>query len=133
MIDLTRLTFGQILFVMVGMHIIADFICQGWFMDGKQRAWWVKMSLQELKRPLGETKYRYDYLVGIVLHSLFWSMLVCLPFFAWTSLWKAVLLNTVFHAVIDDLKANRGILNTIQDQMLHGIQIVVTLYLMCGF
>lgn len=133
MIDMTRLTIEQVLFVMIGMHIFADFIGQGWFMQGKQKAWWQKMCQKELGKKLGETKYKYDYLVGIVLHSLFWSMLVCLPFFGLRSLWNAVLLNTAFHAVVDDLKANRGALNLIQDQLLHLFQIGVTAYLMFGF
>ena len=133
MVDLTRLTLDQVLFVMIGMHVFADFICQGWFLNGKQKTWWQKMCRQDLGQELEQTKYRYDYLVGIVLHSLFWSMLVCMPFFCWTSLWKAVLLNTAFHAVVDDLKANRGVLNLIQDQALHLLQIFVTIVCMFSF
>lgn len=126
------MAFGQALFAMAGLHILADFICQGWFVNGKQKAWWRKMCRQELGKDLEETEYRYDYLVGVVLHSLFWSMLVCLPFFSDRYLWAAVLANTAVHAVVDELKANRFQLNLLQDQILHFLQIAITLAIMRG-
>jgi hypothetical protein len=40
-------------------------------------------------------------------------------------LW-AIVGNTIIHAIVDDLKANRNKLNLIQDQLLHLAQIVIT-------
>ena len=36
------------------------------------------------------------------------------------------LFNMIFHAVVDDMKANRHEINLIQDQILHLIQIGLT-------
>ena len=38
----------------------------------------------------------------------------------------AIVGNTIIHAIVDDLKANKKRLNLVQDQLLHLAQIVIT-------
>ena len=40
-----------------------------------------------------------------------------------------IFFNTIFHALIDDLKANRFAINLIQDQVAHILQIIMTIFL----
>jgi hypothetical protein len=106
---------------MLSAHLITDYTLQGWLADGKQKSWWDKAFG-------GKTpdKYRYDYIAALVCHSLYWSIAICLPL--WNSaifLW-AIVGNTIIHAIVDDLKANRMRLNLVQDQLLHLAQIVIT-------
>lgn len=116
--------------LMLLAHLVADYTLQGWLADGKQRSWWEKMCIKNLDESLERTKYRFDYLMALVCHSLYWSILVCIPFHGHQCLWIAVVANTIVHSVIDDLKANRFKLNLIQDQILHLCQIAATAYFM---
>lgn len=108
----------QTILVMILAHLIADFNLQGWLADGKQKLWWHSMSAPK--------KYRYDYIAALVCHALYWSIAICLPLWNSPMLAYAVISNTIIHAIVDDLKANRKKLNLIQDQLLHLAQIVVT-------
>lgn len=102
-------------------HMLADYTLQGWLADGKQRTWWRKV-IQNLDR----TKYRYDYLAALFCHALYWSILVCLPFLHSPYVLTAIVVNTFVHMAVDDLKANRRVLNLTQDQLLHFAQILLT-------
>ena len=106
-------------------HLVADYTLQGWLADGKQKSWWKKVVPN-----LDETKYRYDYVMVLFCHSLYWSIFICMPFLGHQYLWVAVAVNTIIHMVVDDLKANRFKLNLIQDQLLHFGQILITAGLM---
>lgn len=110
------------LILMLLAHMLADYTLQGWLADGKQRSWW-RRNVQNLEK----TKYRYDYLTALFCHALYWSILVCLPFLDSPHVLAAVAVNTVTHMVVDDLKANRRVINLTQDQLLHLAQILLTL------
>lgn len=103
----------QIIIAMLLAHLVADYTLQGWLAQGKMRSWWAG-------------KCGRGYIAALVCHALYWSILVCIPF--WSSDWfaAAVAVNTVVHAIVDDLKANRGKLSLIQDQLIHAAQIVAT-------
>ena len=115
------MTFGTTLILMILAHLISDFTLQGWLADGKQKSWWKKILPN-----LEETKYRFDYVMALFCHSLYWSIFICLPFLNHRHLLVAVLANTAIHMVVDDLKANRFKINLIQDQTLHFVQILLT-------
>lgn len=110
-------------------HLVADFTLQGWFCNGKQERWWK----EECKKyGVGFYKYRNDYLMSLFLHSLYWSIAIIIPaMFIYDlpneMMANLVFFNTVIHLITDDLKANRMVLNLIQDQFWHFIQIAVTL------
>jgi hypothetical protein len=120
------LSWQVILILMLLGHLVADYTLQGWLADGKQKKWWQKLV------PNGELprKYKYDYVAALVCHALSWSIFICAPFYASEYFLWAILANTVVHAIVDDLKANRGVLNLIQDQLLHLIQILVTFFIL---
>ena len=120
------MTWQVIIALMLLGHLVSDYTLQGWLADGKQKKWWQKLV------PNGELprKYRFDYLAALVCHALYWSIFICAPFYASAYFLWAILANTVVHAIVDDLKANRGVLNLIQDQLLHLNQILVTFFIL---
>ena len=118
------MTWQVILVLMLLGHLVADYTLQGWLADGKQKSWWRKIfGGHEDAVP---DKYKFDYIAALVCHSLYWSIFICAPFFASSWFLVAVVLNTIVHAIIDDLKANRFKINLIQDQLLHLGQILIT-------
>ena len=109
------------LVLMLAGHLVADYTLQGWLADGKQKSWWLKICNGNLP-----DKYRYDYVAALVCHSLYWSIFVCSVFHGSRLFLAAIAVNTLVHAVVDDLKANRMKINLITDQLLHLAQILVT-------
>ena len=103
-------------------HVIADYNLQGILASMKQKDWWREHSPDDA--------YRRDWIPAILAHSFMWSCVVMIPtlVLCWNSLsWFWVLfwvvLNTFWHASIDDLKANLNEINLVRDQSLHMVQI----------
>jgi hypothetical protein len=118
------LTWQLILILMLLGHLVADYTLQGWLADGKQKSWWRKIfGGREDAVP---DKYKHDYIAALLCHALYWSIFICAPFYASPWFLCAVMGNTIVHAIVDDLKANRMKINLIQDQLLHLIQILIT-------
>lgn len=111
-----------ILVLMLLGHLVADYTLQGWLADGKQESWWKKVCGGVIP-----DKYKHDYVAALICHALYWSIFICAPFFASKWFLLAIAVNTIIHAVVDDLKANKMKINLIQDQLLHTCQIAVTL------
>jgi len=109
------------LVLMLAGHLVADYTLQGLLIDLKQKSWWFKICNGNLP-----DKYRYDYIAALVCHSLYWSIFVCSVFYKSSLFLAAIAVNTLVHAVVDDLKANRMKINLIADQLLHLSQILVT-------
>lgn len=110
-----------ILVLMILGHLVADFTLQGWLADGKQESWWKKMCGGKIP-----DKYKNDYIAALYCHAMYWSIFVCAPFYASEHFLSAIILNTTVHAIVDDLKANRKIINLVQDQLIHFVQILLT-------
>ena len=115
-----------ILFVMFFAHIVDDYYLQGILASLKQKTWWEN---QKSYKPM----YKYDYIVALIMHAFSWSFMISLPilylgFTKWIAV--AIILNTIIHGIVDDLKANKGKINLIVDQSIHIIQIVITWILM---
>jgi len=114
------------------VHIIDDFGLQHFthLNELKQKAWWSEQL--KLHLALDASLYKYDYIVCLLLHAFKWSCLTLLPallilgFPSAVTLTVLVVLNTAVHAVVDDLKANKLAINLIQDQLVHLLQIIVT-------
>ena len=122
------MTWQVILVLMLLGHLVADYTLQGWLADGKQKSWWRKIfGGHEDAVP---DKYKNDYKAALFCHALYWSIFICAPFFASSWFLVAVVLNTVVHAIVDDLKANQFKINLIQDQLLHLVQILLTFGIM---
>lgn len=114
----------SILALLVLAHLVADYTLQGCLANLKQKSWWddqLKSAPDATKR-----KYRNDYKAGLVCHSLYWSLIVCLPLVMFNGAFYAVvaLVQGAIHYVIDDAKANKHTINLVQDQLLHAVQIL---------
>lgn len=114
----------SILALMLLAHLVADYTLQGCLAQLKQKAWW--MAQMNDVKPTKRAKYKHDYIVALICHSLYWSLIVCFPLVEANSPLYATMsfAQAVVHFVIDDAKANRGLLNLVQDQVLHGLQIL---------
>jgi len=118
---------NNIMFVfllMIFLHIIADFLVQNNFLATyKQKKNWEPY----VKEHAG---YKYDYIIVLCVHSFSWSFITFSPllFICDTkSFGFTVIINTIIHGIIDDFKCNRLWTNLIADQLLHLLQIVITL------
>jgi len=117
-----------ILFIMIFCHLIDDYKLQGILANMKQHQWW--------KENANKYIYRNDYKVALVEHAFSWSFMITLPFliisfiqnnsFLMILLIISYFINTIIHAFIDNLKANKYVINLIEDQFAHLIQIICT-------
>lgn len=121
-----------ILLLMIFMHIVDDYYLQkGLLCFMKTKSWWRE---DKNYKPM----YKFDYIVGLLVHSFSWSFMISIPIIFNT---PVVLLrstrieviysiiffvNMFIHAFVDDLKANRFKTNLIIDQTIHIIQIIIT-------
>lgn len=126
-----------LLFIMLFMHVFADYQMQGILANMKQKSWW-KSQVPEVDK----TKYKNDYKAALLAHSFEWAFVMMLPILynIYYRLWgfdgHSVLvgsvyilllaLNTIVHYEIDDAKANKRQINLKEDQMLHVGQVVFT-------
>lgn len=108
---------------MIFMHILDDYKIQaGVLAYLKQKEYWRENAPKKM--------YRFDYIAALAMHGFSWSFMVMLPIaivnhFDVDSVFFVVLiLNAFIHSVVDDLKANRGVLNLCQDQFIHIVQII---------
>lgn len=107
-------------------HLVDDYYLQGWLASAKSKKYWEKNSPDKL--------YRFDYIMALFCHALSWSIMTFLPILIYSLcnnielnwFYLAIPINLCIHAVIDDLKANKGKINLVIDQCLHFVQIVVT-------
>lgn len=110
-----------VLALMIFLHIIDDFCLQGIMASMKQKSWWQKDPVAA--KPL----YRHDYIAALLAHSFSWAFMTMIPTLIWGKWSFGILIsNMLLHAYIDDMKANRGIINLIADQSIHIGQILIT-------
>lgn len=109
---------------MIFCHILDDYVLQGILASMKQREWW--------KENAPNPMYEWDYVVALVMHSMEWSFMIMLPiaiYFGFSIGIEFCVLfvsNTLIHAIVDDLKANKLKINLVTDQTVHMMQIVAT-------
>ena len=123
--------FGKLVLAMMLAHFVNDFTLQGILADLKQERWWRK----KVQGVLENSKYRNDYIVALVIHSMYWSACVVAPFaftgYVGTQCWSILFaINATLHAFVDHLKANTRTINLVQDQCFHGLQLVITALVM---
>ena len=115
----------MILLSMLFCHIIDDYYLQGWLASAKQKKYW-----QEL--PNYTDMYKHDYIIALIMHSMSWAFMIMLPiafvnrFDVGIGFFTLYIVNVLFHAFVDDAKANRFLFNLVQDQLFHIAQIVIT-------
>lgn len=120
-----------ILLGMLFLHILDDFVLQSFTLSKlKQKKTWERYCHERGGKL--ENLYKDDYLVAIVIHALSWSICISLPWIflygseLGTVIFIFVIVNTIIHAYVDNLKANKEKINLIIDQGIHSIQIIGT-------
>ena len=119
----------KVFLLMILLHVIDDFHLQGIFGSMKQKEWWKK---QEGYKGL----YKYDYITALMIHSLSWSIFISIPFWFFPIqpylISIAIIVNTIIHYYVDDLKCNKLKISLSTDQCIHFWQIFFT-WLILGF
>jgi len=111
---------------MIFFHIFDDYYLQGWLAQAKQKQWWKENAPQPL--------YKYDYVWALMMHSFSWAFMIMLPIaftksFNISGIFLAFFVfNICVHALVDDMKANKRIINLWQDQTIHIVQIAITAF-----
>jgi len=139
-VDIMIDTIGLIILLTVLAHIIEDFHLQGIMASMKQKSWWfeqfAKVSAEQPDREMPDImrKYGKDYIIVLILHGMEWSICVSLPALILGDIslplaatLAVVVIMGLIHALIDDLKANRLVINLWADQLLHMIQLILLL------
>lgn len=112
-----------ILFVMIFCHIADDYYLQGILANLKQKSFWRENAPGRL--------YRNDWRAALFTHAFSWTFTVmliptlvflrCEISAGWVIIFAA---NTAVHAFVDNLKANKRLINLICDQTIHVVQVV---------
>lgn len=109
---------------MIFFHVIADYNLQGWLASAKQKSYWEQNAPEKM--------YEHDYITALAMHSFAWTFMIMLPiayvqqFDIRFDFFMLFVLNIVIHAFVDDLKANKKLINLYQDQFIHMAQIILT-------
>ena len=109
---------------MIFCHVIDDYCLQGILSSMKQKKWWHDNAPDEL--------YKHDYIMALFMHSFSWSFMILLPIAIYNKFnidliyYIALWINCIIHLIVDDLKANKGRINLIADQIIHLIQIAIS-------
>lgn len=115
-----------ILVWMLLMHCVEDFGLQPMGICGqtKRKSWWKK-------QPEYKSLYKNDYLIALIVHSFVWGCFVMTPIYVYNHfifsgvILSLLIINVLIHTIVDHLKANLGILNLVQDQLIHLFQLVL--------
>ena len=112
----------MIILCMLFAHIVDDYYLQGILAKLKQKSWWQENAPNSM--------YKYDYIVGLFMHSFSWTFMITLPFIITRTIDTLFILvfiiNIIIHAYVDNLKCNKLKINLIEDQSIHIIQIIFT-------
>lgn len=118
-----------VLLLMIFFHVIDDFVLQPVCLSTlKQKSYWEANAPEDL--------YKKDYICALIMHSISWTFMIMLPIayiqgFAIDGWFLFMFVfNVVFHALVDDTKANMKVINLWADQLLHIMQIVLTFVLL---
>lgn len=112
---------------MVFFHIIDDYYLQGILAKLKQKSYWEENAPEDM--------YKNDYLVALFMHSFSWSVSIHIPLFIYNIIFNkefyiiyliVFYINIVIHYNIDNLKANKKLINLETDQLIHIGQISIT-------
>ena len=118
---------GFLILLMVFCHIVDDYYLQGILAKMKQKRWW------EENAP--DKKYKTDWEVALYMHGFSWTFMIMLPIaianqFEINLLFVIIFfVNGFIHCFVDDLKANKLKINLRQDQGVHLLQVLVTVWL----
>ena len=111
----------KVLLCMIYLHLIDDYVLQGWLANAKCKKWW--------QDNCPDKKYSKDYIIALIEHAFMNSFLIHIPIYLWvyqneTILGISILLTAIHHAYIDNQKANKKKINLIEDQVEHITDII---------
>lgn len=127
--------YWKIFILMLLCHVIDDFVLQPICLSKlKQKDWWFDNVYKDDNGNYDyklNDKYKNDYKIALLIHSISWSAMILLPviFFAEISgawIWWIFSINVIIHYIVDDLKSNEKKINLVQDQLIHLTQIILT-------
>lgn len=122
---------GFVAVAMIFCHIANDYYLQGILANLKQKSWWQEHYSDDF--------YKGDFIIALIMHAMSWSFMITLPIVLinwggtinWDYYCICFFMNTIIHAVVDHLKANKKVINLTMDQLIHMGQIFMTLMIMC--
>ena len=120
-----------VLFIMLFMHTIADFVLQiPCLSDLKQIKKWNEFTNDMFGKNVEETMYRNDYAVALLMHSFMWAFMVFVSLLLiGQNYWLLILIivvNSIIHLLIDNIKANFYLISLCKDQGWHINQILIS-------
>lgn len=115
--------------IMIFCHVVDDYYLQGWLASAKQKKWWEENAPDSL--------YKNDYKVALLVHSFSWAFSISFPVLVYALFFQILptiilpyfillVVNTIIHCIVDDLKANKLKINLIADQSIHLFQILIS-------
>ena len=113
-----------IFLAMLFCHIVDDYYLQGILAQMKQKEWWQKYG----------SKYEYDYIIALIMHGFSWTFMIMLPAAIYMLVYSpnkfhlllpSYIFNAAGHAIVDNFKANKKVINLVIDQLFHVIQIIL--------
>lgn len=113
-----------VVLLMIFCHIVDDYYLQGWLASAKQEKWWQENA--------PDTMYKNDYIWALLMHSFSWAFMMMLPiafvngFNINPTFLIVFMTNISVHAITDDMKANKRMINLWVDQGVHMCQIAIT-------
>ena len=118
----------KVLLCMIYLHLIDDYVLQGWLANAKCKKWWQDNCPNK--------KYNKDYIIALIEHAFMNSFLIHIPIYLWVYqneivLGTTILIATIYHAYIDDKKANKREINLIEDQLCHILYIISVWIIYC--
>jgi ABC-type maltose transport system permease subunit len=116
------------------LHIADDYYLQGILAQMKQKQWWIDYCDKYIKGNLHKQEwlnhYKNDYKIALLEHAFSWAFVTSVPYLFcnvnFTFYYIQLLVNSIIHAFVDDLKANKLRINLVQDQFIHFIQLIMT-------
>ena len=115
--------------LMIFCHIVDDYYLQGWLASAKQKKWWEENAPDSL--------YKNDYKVALLVHSFSWAFSINLPVLVYALFFQILptiilpysillVVNMIIHYIVDNLKANKLVINLITDQSIHLFQVLIS-------
>lgn len=120
-----------VFFIMLFMHTIADFVLQTTCLsDLKQIKKWNEFTKDMFDEDVEETMYRNDYVAALLTHSFMWAFMTFVPLLLiGQNYWLLILIivvNSIIHLLIDNIKANFYLISLCKDQCWHINQILIS-------
>ena len=119
-----------VLAAMLFCHIVDDYYLQGILANLKQIDWWKNTPST---CDFDKSMYKRDYIIALVEHAFSWSFVMSIPLLIMAihatneSFFQLLIIgyigNTIIHALVDHLKANLHLINLVEDQAIHFVQI----------